>query len=77
VLVEAGGQEEARALAEARASWPDAMILALGEPDAPVGFDGVVAGPLEPESIARAVADAWSRGGASIAAGAPLVSPPG
>lgn len=77
VLVEAGGEEEARALAEARASWPGAMILALGEPDAPDGFDGVVAGPLEPERIARAVEGAWSRAGASMTAGAPLVSPPG
>jgi signal transduction histidine kinase len=77
VLVEAGGEEEGRALAEARSSWPGAMILALGEPDAPDGFDGVVAGPLEPERIARAVADAWSRAGGGMMAAAPLVSPPG
>jgi signal transduction histidine kinase len=76
VLVEAGGEEEARALAEARASWPGAMIIALGEPDSADGFDGFVAGPLEPERIARAVEGAWSRAGASMAAGAPLVSPP-
>jgi hypothetical protein len=77
VLVEAGGEEELRALAEARASWPGAVILALGQPDAPDRFDGVVSGPLEPERIARSVAEAWTRASSGSVAGAPLVSPPG
>jgi signal transduction histidine kinase len=75
VLVEAGGEEEARALSEARAAWPAAVVIALGDPDAPAGFDGIVGAPLEPARVAREVAQAWAR--ARGATARPLVSPTG
>ncbi len=74
VLVEAGGEEEARALAEARSAWPAAIVLALGEPDAPDAFDGSLPAPLDPAEIARAVNAAWARAMAEGAGAAPLVS---
>ncbi|MGF1658759.1 MAG: sensor histidine kinase [Rubrimonas sp.] len=59
VLVEAGGDEEATTVAEARARWPEALLVALGAPGEPAGFDGVVAAPLEPDRVADAVRTVW------------------
>ena len=59
VLVEAGGDEEARAVAEVRAQWPAAHLMALGEPDAPDLFDALILPPLDPYRVATAVGEAW------------------
>jgi hypothetical protein len=59
VLVEAGGEEEARAVAEARALWPDAFLMALGAAEDPSLFADTIQPPLEPARVAEAVARAW------------------
>ena len=75
VLVEAGGEEEARAVEEVRSKWPAAYLMALGEPDAPDLFDALIEPPLDPFRVASAVRDAWQRcknGPAQGNANAPL-----
>lgn len=69
VLVEAGGEEEPRAVAEVRSQWPEARLMALGEPDSAHLFDDLILPPLDPARVADAVAQAWQhcqerRGGA-------------
>lgn len=59
VLVEAGGEEEARAVAEARELWPDAFLMALGTAEDPSLFGDMIHPPLEPARVAEAVAQAW------------------
>ena len=59
VLVEAGGEEEARAVAEVRAQWPEAYLMALGEPDAADLYDALILPPLDPYRVATAVGEAW------------------
>ncbi|TVQ58474.1 MAG: sensor histidine kinase [Rhodobacteraceae bacterium] len=61
LLVEAGGVEEERAVAEARMQWPDAIVVALGRPDRPELFDVMVQPPLDPARVARIVAQAWAK----------------
>ena len=61
VLVEAGGAEEERAASESRARWPEAAIVSLGAPDRPELFDSVIAPPLAPETVAKAVDAVWSQ----------------
>jgi signal transduction histidine kinase len=61
VLIEAGGDDEARMLGEARARWPAAHVAALGVPDTPSAFDGIIPEPFEPAHVAHAVMDAWRR----------------
>jgi signal transduction histidine kinase len=61
VLVEAGGEEEARAVAEVRSQWPGAYLMALGDPDAPDLFDALIQPPLDPFRVAAAVTEAWER----------------
>ncbi len=61
VLVEAGGDEEEMTVSEARTRWSAALLLALGQPRDASVFDGVVAAPLEPDRVARAVEAAWKR----------------
>jgi signal transduction histidine kinase len=59
VLVEAGGEEEGRAVAEARTLWPSAYLMALGIADDPTLFEDTIVPPLEPARVAEAVARAW------------------
>jgi signal transduction histidine kinase len=59
VLIEAGGVEEERAVRESRERWPDALLMALGEPDARALFDTVIPPPLAPPLVSRAVSAAW------------------
>ena len=59
VLVEAGGEEEARAVAEARGLWPDSYIMALGTPDVADLFDDTIHPPLDPVRVADSVMRAW------------------
>jgi hypothetical protein len=61
VLIEAGGVEEERAATESRQRWPDAVLMALGEPDRRDLFDEVVPPPLAPPLVSKAVAAAWER----------------
>jgi hypothetical protein len=60
VLVEAGGEEEARAVHEARRQWPSAHVMALGTPDVAGLFDDAIQPPLEPVRVAEAVTRAWA-----------------
>lgn len=61
VLVEAGGEEEARAVAEVRGQWPGAHLMALGDPDDATLFDALILPPLDPFRVAEAVTAAWLR----------------
>jgi hypothetical protein len=73
VLVEAGGVEEERAVAEARMLWPEAIVVALGRPDRAELFEVVVPPPLDPARVARIVGEAWTNhAGAQTAAAAPV-----
>jgi hypothetical protein len=59
VLVEAGGDEEGRAVAEVRSQWPGAYLMALGEPESAELFDALILPPLDPYHVAGAVTKAW------------------
>jgi signal transduction histidine kinase len=61
VLVEAGGVEEERAVADARTRWPNARVMALGDPDDAALFDEVIPPPLAPTLVSKAVAESWAR----------------
>jgi signal transduction histidine kinase len=55
VLIEAGGEDEARRLDEARISYPGALLVAIGRPNAIEEFDARVELPLDAQNLRSSV----------------------
>lgn len=60
VLMEAGGAGERVALAQVRARYPEALLIALGDPVTPGAFDGVIRAPFLPERMVAEITRVWT-----------------